>query len=74
VDLTDSQLEHLYGRIACPTLLVYGRDSWATSPAEDGRLEHFGNARVVMIEDAGHWPHHDQADVFIAAVAEFLAG
>ena len=54
-------------------LLLYGLDSWASSPAKDGRLEHFRNARVVEFENAGHWLHHDQYDRFMAEVRGFLA-
>jgi pimeloyl-ACP methyl ester carboxylesterase len=73
-DLTQAELEELWVRIACPTLLVYGKESWASNPAEDGRAAHFRNARVVLFEKAGHWVHHDQLDAFLATVREFLAG
>ena len=63
----------LYGRISCPTLLVRGTESWASDPATDGRAGHFQNARVVNIDNAGHWVHHDQLDVFLGHVREFLA-
>ena len=63
----------LWGRIACPTLLVRGADSWASDPVKDGRIEPFRNARLVAIPKAGHWVHHDQLDAFLAAVRAFLA-
>ena len=72
VDVTDDELNHLLSRIACPTLLVYGRESWASSPAEDGRIAHFANARVTMLEDAGHWVHHDRLEAFVAEAKQFL--
>ncbi|MEM0928859.1 MAG: alpha/beta hydrolase [Pseudomonadota bacterium] len=62
----------LYADIPCPVLLVYGKESWATSPASDGRMEPFQNVRLFEVEGAGHWPHHDQFGPFIAAVREFL--
>ena len=43
-DLPQEQVEELWGAIACPTLLLYGEKSWASNPAEDGRLQHFRNA------------------------------
>lgn len=73
VDLTAEQLHYLWGRITCPTLLVYGRESWASNPEEDGRIRHFRNAKAVGFDNAGHWVHHDQQDLFLAAVREFLA-
>jgi pimeloyl-ACP methyl ester carboxylesterase len=71
-DLPDGELEKLWGRITCPTLLVYGRESWSSSPLDDGRVSHFKNARVAMFDKAGHWVHHDQLEGFLAAVRTFL--
>jgi pimeloyl-ACP methyl ester carboxylesterase len=71
-DMTTRNLEELWGRIACPTLLVYGKESWASNPAEDGRARHFKHAEVVTIERAGHWVHHDRLDEFLALVRRFL--
>jgi pimeloyl-ACP methyl ester carboxylesterase len=63
----------LWGRVACPTLLVRGADSWASDPVKDGRIEPFQDARLVTVEKAGHWVHHDQLDAFLAAVRAFFA-
>lgn len=73
VDVTTGQLHYLWGRITCPTLLVYGRESWASNPEEDGRIAHFQNARAVGFDNAGHWVHHDQQDLFLEATRAFLA-
>lgn len=72
VDLTYSDLTALWGRIACPTLLVYGAESWASNPAVDGRIAAFANARVEVFDRAGHWVHHDRTADFIACVRGFL--
>ncbi len=71
-DGDESGLPAYWRAIACPTLLVVGADSWASNPAEDGRAAHLRDARVALIPDAGHWPHHDQHDRFIAEVRDFL--
>lgn len=65
-------LPTLWGSISCPTLLLYGADSWASNPLEDGRADYFNNARVEVYEKAGHWLHHDRTDKFIADVRAFL--
>ena len=65
-------VQQLWSRITCPTLLVYGKESWASNPQEDGRARHFHNVRVVSVEGAGHWVHHDRLDAFIATLREFL--
>jgi pimeloyl-ACP methyl ester carboxylesterase len=71
-DLTRDEIATLWGRIACPTLLVYGKESWATNPAEDGRLDYFRDARVLAVDGAGHWVHHDRTALFIDEVRAFL--
>ena len=71
-DLPQADVEALWAAVACPTLLVYGKDSWASNPEEDGRIRHFRNAKVVSFENAGHWVHHDQFDKFIAVLRDFL--
>ena len=72
VDLPRDDVAALWGRIACPTLLIYGAESWASNPATDGRLAAFANARVEMFDRAGHWVHHDRTDDFIACTRAFL--
>lgn len=71
-DMTQENVEELWARIACPTLLVYGRESWASNPEQDGRARHFRNAKVVTFDRAGHWVHHDRLPEFMALVREFL--
>lgn len=72
VDFTTAEKHELWAAISCPTLLVYGRESWASNPDEDGRARHFRNARVEMFDDAGHWVHHDRLPDFIKMLGEFL--
>ena len=72
IDLPYADLEALWGRITAPALLVYGAESWASNPTNDGRLAAFANARVELFEGAGHWVHHDRTADFIATVRQFL--
>ena len=71
-DITNDELQALWANIACPTLLIYGAESWASNPAKDGRLVHFADARVEEFERAGHWVHHDRLDDFLKEVRGFL--
>ncbi len=64
---------HIWGCIRCPVLLVRGTESWASDPVLDGRIRHFRGARLVNVEGAGHWVHHDRLDAFMGAVETFLA-
>ena len=73
VRFTDDEMLELRGRVSCPTLLVRGSESWASDPQREGRAAAFPNARVVTIDGAGHWVHHDRLDEFLRVVREFLA-
>lgn len=73
LEVSETEQHALWQRIACPVLLAYGRDSWASNPAEDGRAAWFRDSRVVIFDKAGHWLHHDRFDAFVAEVHAFLA-
>ena len=63
----------LWGRIACPVLLLRGTKSWASDPVLDGRIGAFRDARLANVDGAGHWVHHDRLEEFLRLVREFLA-
>lgn len=71
-DMPQVELHALWSAITCPTLLLYGANSWASNPQRDGRIQHFNTAQVMEFEDAGHWLHHDQFERFISVLDEFL--
>ena len=73
VDMPRAEVEALWAAITCPVQLFYGRTSWATSPATDGRIDHFQNAALIEYDEAGHWLHHDQFARFVADLKAFLA-
>lgn len=63
------------GRIACPTLVVWGDEDPSLPP----RLAHalaaaLGGAPVVVLPDAGHVCNLEQPEAFDRAVEDFLAG
>lgn len=71
--LSHAEQHELWRNITAPVLLVRGVDSWASDPVVDGRIANFSNARLVNIENAGHWAHHDQFEVFMRETEAFLA-
>jgi len=73
IDTTYEEIRKVWSAIECPTLLIWGKDSFFPSPGDDGRLECFQNATLLEYENAGHWLHHDQFDRFITDVKAFLA-
>lgn len=72
LDLSLDELKDLWARIACPVLLLYGKDGTASNPLEDGRAAAFRNADVRYFDGAGHWLHHDRFEMFLAAAREFV--
>lgn len=69
-----SDAREIWNQITCPVLLIRGSESWARDPETDGRASAFHNYRSVLIQDAGHWVHHDQIEPFMAAALPFLVG
>ncbi len=72
-EMTADDIHGLWRRVTCPALLVHGKESFGTDPLTDGRAAFFSTARVVMVERAGHWVHHDRLDLYLDLVREFLA-
>jgi len=63
----------VYSQITAPTLLFWGLESFAPVPDEDPRVKAIRNYRLVKVEKAGHWVHHDQLELFLRETKEFLA-
>lgn len=72
-DISYEDACRLWQAITCPVLLLWGRESFFTTPEEDGRLENFRNATLKVYEKAGHWLHHDQFEQFMADLQAFIA-
>jgi len=62
----------LWGRIACPVLLLHAEESFLRSAETAGLAKYFGNARSETIAGAGHWLHHDKPDEVLRAIRRFL--
>lgn len=63
----------LWREVTCPLLAIYGAESWAGNPKDDGRLGYFRDARLITFERAGHWVQHDRRTDFIAAIWRFFS-
>ena len=71
-EVASVEASDLWRAIECPVLLMYGSESWASNPEQDGRIQHFARARVVTVESAGHNLHHHQPEVFMEHLRRFL--
>ena len=60
-------------RVSAPTLVVHGdRDPLPLAGSEEW-VQAFPNAQLVVIQDAGHYPHAEQPEQFFPAVEAFLS-
>lgn len=63
----------ILAQIACPTLLFWGRQSFARDPDVDPQAAAIRNKKIVKVDQAGHWLHHDQLGLFLRETKRFLA-
>ncbi|EYF07804.1 Alpha/beta hydrolase fold protein [Chondromyces apiculatus DSM 436] len=61
-------------RIACPTLVVWGRDDQLFPVVSAQRLAREIPGARLEIMDAGHSPHEERPREFVALVTQFLEG
>ena len=71
-DMPRPEVKELWSLITCPALLIGGTKSSRPDPRTDGSAAYFQNAQVAMIENAGHWPHHDQFETVLQHITDFL--
>lgn len=63
----------LLGRIACPTLVMCGRqDSWAPVVQHQQLAGHIAGARLQIVEDAGHMSTMEQPAAVAAALRRWM--
>jgi pimeloyl-ACP methyl ester carboxylesterase len=66
------EITTFWREISAPTLLCRGAESWTDDPEATGQAAHLRRGRSLAIPKAGHWPHHDQFEIFIKSLREFL--
>ena len=73
--LGDTRLATRLGRIACPTLLIWGGDDRVMPRSYAARIADAisGPARVEIVPGAGHMAEFDRPDAVAGAIAAFLA-
>lgn len=73
--IPDKGLRKRLHRITAPTLIVWGREDALISPVYAGEFaDRIANARVEIIEGAGHVPQLEQLDRVRPLVLDFLNG
>ena len=63
---------HLWSKILCPILLIYGKESHLIPKHLEEILSHFKKLEYFEIEGAGHNMHHDKPEEVLKLIDEFL--
>jgi pimeloyl-ACP methyl ester carboxylesterase len=59
-------------RVACPILLIQGRDDEYGTLAQVDAIAAATGADVLILDHCGHSPHRDRSDLVLAAAAAFI--
>ena len=62
----------LWERITCPVLFINAKQGYDHRTGQDDSLAHFQHGEVVDVDQAGHWLHHDQPEIFLRETRAFL--
>lgn len=62
----------LWEKIDCPTLLLNAGQGFGHRTGQNDTLKHFRHGKLVDIDNAGHWVHHDQFDAVMSIVTDYL--
>tara|TARA_Y100000814_G_scaffold162932_1_gene118939 strand:- start:204 stop:1169 length:966 start_codon:yes stop_codon:yes gene_type:complete len=71
-DVPEKDMQQLWGRIDCPVLIINSKQGYPNRIGQNGTLKYFSDVRLIEIDKAGHWTHHDQLRQVIDAVDSFL--
>ncbi|CCD88250.1 conserved protein of unknown function [Bradyrhizobium sp. ORS 285] len=71
----DTDVRHLLGRVAVPTLVLHRRDDRAVLVGAGRHLaSHIRQARFVELDGADHWMFAGAQQPVLASIADFIAG
>lgn len=74
VDIRPEEMERFWSAVECPVLHLVGSEShFRRQQFREQPLDgYFRDSRTEVIEDAGHWLHHDQLDQTVATIRDFF--
>jgi proline iminopeptidase len=62
------------GSVEIPRLVIHGAKDNVPFGASREWVAGQSDARLLVVEDAGHWPHYESPDSVLGAIKEFLGG
>lgn len=74
IGLRQEDIEDIWRNIQCPILHLVGSNShFKRASFHEQPLDgFFQDSRTTVIQDAGHWLHHDQLEATVTEIREFL--
>lgn len=70
--IPEAEMIEIWRNITAPTLCLNAKQGFDFRTGQDGTLAHFAHGQLIDVDNAGHWVHHDQLDLVVSAVQEFL--
>ena len=74
VELRPEEAEAIWAEVRVPVLLLIGADSHQRGHQDPEDAGFFADGRALVIERAGHWPHHDRTSLVVELIGSFLRG
>ncbi len=74
VELRPEEAEAIWAEVRVPVLLLIGADSHQRGHQDPEDAGFFADGRALVIERAGHWPHHDRTALVVDLIGRFLSG
>ena len=71
-DFAFEEAKELWAGITAPILVISGSDTHLPMSIREEFADVLQNAKLVTVQDAGHWVHHDQLDQFVTLTRDFL--
>jgi len=68
-----ADLTALWDKIDCPTMLMNALQGFDHRTGQNDTLQYFRHGKIVNVDNAGHWLHHDQFQTYINESRTFLA-
>ncbi len=74
VELRPEEAEAIWAEVRVPVLLLIGAESHQRGHQDPEDAGFFADGRALVIERAGHWPHHDRTLLVVDLIGRFLRG
>ena len=74
VELRPEEAQAIWAEVRCPVLLLIGAESHQRGQQDPRDAGFFADGRALVLDDAGHWVHHDRLPRVVELTRTFLAG